>query len=134
MRTVEEWIGATDDTPVPPRVRLRVLDNFGQRCDINANGCGRLIRPGDKWTCDHVKALINGGSNREKNLHPLCSWCVPAKDKADVAEKSNTYQKRLSYFGMKPRKGRPMIGTVASGIKRRIGGGRPIDRRTGREL
>jgi hypothetical protein len=26
---------------------------------------------------DHVQAIINGGENREKYLHPLCSWCQP---------------------------------------------------------
>ena len=82
-----EWIGKNDDTPVPPRVRLRVLQRFGRRCDPNG-GCGRPIRPGDKWTCDHRAALINGGRNRELNLRPLCEWCDTNKTAVDVAEKS----------------------------------------------
>jgi 5-methylcytosine-specific restriction enzyme A len=77
-RTLYEWIGKTDETPVPPRVRLRVLQHFGRRCDHVNDGCGRDIRPGDAWSCDHIEA-INGGPNRESNLHPLCEWCNPPK-------------------------------------------------------
>jgi HNH endonuclease len=84
-RSLPEWIGLTDDTPVPPRVRLRVLERFGRRCDP-ARGCGRPLRPGDAWTCDHIEAVINGGANRERNLHPLCEWCEPPKTQADVHE------------------------------------------------
>jgi len=91
-RSVPEWIGRTDDTPVPPRARLRILMRFGRRCDP-AGGCGRAIRPGDAWTCDHVEAIINGGANRERNLHPLWAWCEPVKTRADVRLKSIAYRK-----------------------------------------
>jgi 5-methylcytosine-specific restriction protein A len=66
-------------TPVPPRVRLRVLKRFGRRCDP-ARGCGRPLRPGDAWTCDHIEAIINGGPNRERNLHPLVRVVRAAED------------------------------------------------------
>jgi 5-methylcytosine-specific restriction protein A len=78
-RSVSEWIGRTDDTPVPPRVRLRVLERFGRRCDPR---------------------LINGGANRESNLHPLCEWCEPPKTEADVHEKSRSHRKRLRYAAL----------------------------------
>ena len=121
-RSVPEWIGRTDDTPAPPRVRLRVLERFGRRCDRDG-GCGRRIRPGDKWTCDHRLAMINGGENRERNLHPLCEWCEPPKTTADVGEKSRDYRVRLKHAGIKlPPKGRPLIGTIASGWKHHLGG------------
>lgn len=121
-RSVKEWIGKTDDTPVPPRVRLRVLDRFGRRCDPEL-GCGRVLRPGDRWTCDHVHALINGGENRENNLHPLCEWCEPSKTQADVREKSRTYRVRLGHAGIKVKAvGRPIPGTVASGWKHHVDG------------
>ena len=62
-RSVQEWIGKTDDTPAPPRVRLRVLERFDRCCDP-AGGCGRRIRPGDKWICDHRLAIEVGGGIR----------------------------------------------------------------------
>lgn len=121
-RSLPEWIGRNDDDPVPPRVRLRVLETFGRRCDP-VGGCGRHIYPGDKWTCDHKKAIINGGANRETNLHPLCDWCVKPKDRADTREKADAYRKRLKHAGIKLKaKGRPLIGTIASNIKLSLSG------------
>lgn len=121
-RTVTEWRGRTDDTPVPPRVRLRVLERFDRRCDPTL-GCGRPIRPGDRWTCDHVEALINGGENRERNLHPLCEWCEPPKTAADVREKSRNYRARLRHAGIRLKPiGRPLPGTTASGWRHRMDG------------
>ena len=118
-REVPEWIGETPDTPVPPRVRLRVLLRHNRIC---AGTCGgRVIRPGDGWTCDHRVALINGGQNREKNLQPLCEWCNPEKNKADIAEKSRVYERGLAHAGIRRKsKGRPMPGTRASGIRIRM--------------
>jgi 5-methylcytosine-specific restriction enzyme A len=116
-RSLAEWIGLTDDTPVPPRVRLRVFERYDRRCDP-VHGCGRPLRPGDAWTCDHILAVINGGPNRESNLHPLCEWCEPPKTEADVHEKSRVYRKRLRHAGIKLKaKGRPLPGTFASGWK-----------------
>ncbi len=124
-RTVPEWIGHTDDTPVPPRVRLRVFNTYGRRCDLSAHGCGRIIHSGDKWTCDHIKPLIAGqGLNRESNLHPLCEWCDPRKTAIDVAEKSAVYTRALSHAGIKREAvGRPMVGTIKSGWKKHFNGG-----------
>jgi 5-methylcytosine-specific restriction protein A len=121
-RSVAEWIGRTDDAQPPPRVRLRVLLRSRRRCDP-IGGCGRPIRPGDKWTCDHRVALVNGGKNRELNLRPLCEWCDPPKTAADVAEKASTYRAQLRHAGIRLEpKGRPLAGTIASGWKHRMDG------------
>src|SRR5262245_10360065 len=118
-RTVPEWIGKTDDDPVPPRVRLRQFERDNGCC----RGCGRKLRPGDKWKTDHIKALINGGENREKNLQTLGECCEPQKTANDVAEKSDVYESRLRHVGIKRKsKGRPMPGTRASGIRKRMSG------------
>lgn len=108
-RSVKEWVGATDDTPVPPRVRLRVLEKFGFRCDHVQDGCGRPIRTGDAWCCDHIKALINGGQNRETNLHPLCEFCRTVKDRKDVKQKSAAYKRRGRHYGVRKSK-QPIVG------------------------
>jgi hypothetical protein len=39
-RSLGEWIGRSDDTPVPPRVRLRAFERFARGCDP-VLGCGR---------------------------------------------------------------------------------------------
>jgi hypothetical protein len=53
--------------------------------------------PGESWTCEHLKAVINGGANAEPNLGLTCSNCLPEKNAADVAEKSETYDMRRKH-------------------------------------
>lgn len=117
-RSVKEWKGKTDDSPVPDRVRLRVLKKFNECCAK----CERKIASGVKWICDHIVALINGGENREQNLQPLCTWCEPDKTAADVAVKSKTYDLRRKSFLPREAKSRPMPGSRASGIRKRMNG------------
>lgn len=96
-RSVPLWIGRTDDTPAPPRVRLRVWD----RCEGKCGQCGRKIRPGEGWTLEHLVALINGGKNAEDNLGVTCDWCLPAKNAADVAMKAKTAAVRSKHLGIR---------------------------------
>jgi 5-methylcytosine-specific restriction protein A len=104
-RTVDEWIGRNDDEPVPPRVRVRVFERDEGRCRI----CTRKISAGDRWVCDHVQAIVNGGANRESNLQTICSWCDRTiKTPADVGEKSRVYRKRAKDIGAWPKSKRPL--------------------------
>ena len=98
-RTVPEWIGATDDTPVPPRVKARVFLAHDGICHIS----GRKIRPGEAWECDHVKALINGGGNRESNLAPALLEAHREKTAEDVAIKSKVARVRAKHLGTWPK-------------------------------
>lgn len=95
-RSTDEWIGKTDDTPVPPRVRLRVFETHKGVCHLS----GRKIRAGEPWECDHVKALINGGENRESNLAPALKDKHRAKTNADVAEKAVITRQRQKHLGI----------------------------------
>lgn len=97
-RTVREWIGKTDDTPVPDRVKVRVWERGGRCCA----GCGRPLTEGDRKICDHIKPLILGGANRETNLQTLgAACCAPEKDKCDMAAKSRVARKRSRSYGRK---------------------------------
>jgi 5-methylcytosine-specific restriction protein A len=117
-REIPEWIGKTDDDPVPPRVRLRVFDRFkGICCECETKIIAR------RWICDHRQALINGGQNREANLGPIHADCDKTKTAADVAEKSKNARVRSKHLGIKKRKGRPFPGARDSGIKMKVGGG-----------
>jgi 5-methylcytosine-specific restriction protein A len=97
-RAVPEWIGATDDTPIPPRVKLRVFEKHAGRCYLS----GRKIMPGDAWECDHVLAIINGGQNRESNLAPALKAKHRVKSDDDMAIKSKTARIRAAHLGIKP--------------------------------
>ena len=94
-RPVKEWIGDTDEQRAPPRVRLRVFDRESGKCHI----CRQPII-GKKWALDHVKALINGGENRETNLKPIHIACHREKTAADVAEKAKVAAKRRKHIGI----------------------------------
>lgn len=95
-RTVPEWVGATDDTPIPKRVKLRVFDDHGGICHIS----GRKIRPGDRWDADHVVALVNGGENRESNLAPALVEAHREKTAQDVALKAKNNRVRSKHLGI----------------------------------
>lgn len=97
-REVEEWIGKTDDSDPPPRVKVRVFDKYHGVCCC---GCARKILAGKRWQADHIVAIINGGQNRESNLWPLLVEHHKSKTKQDVAEKSEVYNKRKSHLGLK---------------------------------
>ena len=97
-RAVEEWIGQTSDSRIPPRVRLRVFYRDSGICQC---GCQRLIYAGEKWQTDHRIALVNGGENRESNLRTLLAKHHATKTKADVAEKSHVYRKQSNHLGIK---------------------------------
>ncbi len=117
-RSVPEWIGKTPDTKVPSRVRLRVFRKHGGICHI----AKRKIRAGEDWECDHIKALCNGGENRESNLAPALTEKHQRKTAEDVAERACTDRMAKKHLGIGKRKNRPMPGTKASGWRKRMDG------------
>lgn len=94
-RTVDEWIGATDDQRAPPRVRERIFTR-----DSTCHLCKCEIQTGQKWDLDHVKALINGGENRETNLRPAHRKCHVGKTALDLAEKAKVAAIRKKHIGI----------------------------------
>jgi 5-methylcytosine-specific restriction protein A len=118
-RSVPEWIGKTADTAIPTRVRVRVFE----RCEGRCQACRRKLFISDKWECDHIVALCNGGKHRESNLQVLCGWCHAAKTKIDVAEKAKTYARRAKHVGIRKRVSRPIPGSRNTPWKAKIGGG-----------
>jgi 5-methylcytosine-specific restriction endonuclease McrA len=119
-REVPEWIGKTDDAAAPPRVRLRVFERCGGMCHIS----GIRIRAGDAWELDHVKALCNGGENRESNLAPALAEKHKAKTALDVAEKSRDRRIKQKHLGMRPANKwkTPVPGSRASPFKKKLDG------------
>lgn len=94
-RPVEEWIGKTDATKIPPRVRERIFLRAGKVCHL----CSQPIQIAEPWDADHVVALINAGENRESNLAPAHKRCHREKTGADVAEKSKVAAIRQKHNG-----------------------------------
>lgn len=101
-RSLPEWRGATDDTPAPPRVKQRVYDRFGGVCHI----CKLPIKVGETWHADHVKALIEGGENRESNLAPAHAHCNLAKANGEKKRKAKVQRTRQKHTGAARAKGK----------------------------
>ena len=100
MRSIDEWIGKSDDSPVPAGVRLRIFDRCGGRCHVS----GRLIRAGERWDLDHIIALGNGGRHRESNLAPALTAPHREKTTQDVKEMATVRRKRKKHLGIQSRK------------------------------
>jgi 5-methylcytosine-specific restriction endonuclease McrA len=101
-RAVPLWIGASDDTPIPPRVKLRVFEAHNGRC----HWTGRKIKPGDQYDFDHIIALCNGGTNSEDNLAPILRGKAHKEKTArDVAEKSKIARIKAKHLGLIKPKG-----------------------------
>ena len=101
-RTVEEWIGATPDSPIPPRVKLRIWERENGICYLS----GRKIAPGEPYQFEHVVALINKGENRESNIRLALTEKHKIKTKADLAEKSKVAaiaKKHIGAVAIKPK-------------------------------
>jgi len=117
-RSVPEWIGSTPDATIPPRVRVRVWNRSGGHCQ----SCTRRIAAGERWVCDHVTALINGGENREGNLQVLCDWCDrKVKTPADVAVKAKTARMQAKHLGAS-RPSKPFPGGRDDRWKKKVSG------------
>jgi len=99
-RDVPEWRGKTLNSRLPPRVQDRIYERFDGKCAA----CGRPLRRGH-YDFDHIKALINGGENRENNYQPLCIVpCHQGKTDEDVAIKSKSYHRRTKHLGIRKSK------------------------------
>lgn len=117
-RKVPEWIGKTDDSAIPPRVKLRVFEAHNGRCYLT----GQKINAGDKWEIEHKIALINGGENRESNLAPALAKAHKKKTAEDVAKKAKNDRVRKKHLGIHKSKS-PLAGGRNSKWKKKIGGG-----------
>lgn len=94
-RARKPWVGRTDDSKAPPRVRQRVYDAHKGVCHI----CSLPIKPGETWHLDHKLALIAGGENAERNLAPAHAHCNLAKGQRESAEKSKVAKVRGKHTG-----------------------------------
>lgn len=117
MRSVPNWVGATDDAKVPDRVKLRIFEREGGRCWLT----GRKINPGDAWDLDHKIALCNGGTHSEDNLAPALREEHRKKTAEDVKMRAKADRVRKKHLGIhKPKY--PMPGSKASKWKKPLHG------------
>ena len=100
-RSVKEWIGKNPDHRPPPTVRVRIFDRAGGACHL----CKLAIKAGETWHCDHVKALADGGENRESNLAPAHADCNMAKAAGEKKRAAKATRSRAAHIGAKAEPG-----------------------------
>jgi hypothetical protein len=73
-------------TPIPKRVRFRVLRRDGYRCRL----CGLTAEDGVQLEVDHRVPVAKGGGNAESNLWTLCQPCNSGKSDSDLTLTTTT--------------------------------------------
>lgn len=99
MREVKEWVGANDNTAIPPRVKLRVAARTLDCCQQ----CGRKVGGALRAQFDHVVPLCLGGENKESNIALVCHECHLGKTKLDVKLKAKVARVRCRHLGIRPK-------------------------------
>jgi len=97
---------------------LERLLSFNGRCAHCECKIGAAT--GLEW--DHVIPVAMGGDDSLDNLQPLCKTCHRAKTSADVKAIAKAKRMEAKHLGIRPRKGRPMAGSVASGLRKKMNG------------
>lgn len=104
MRTVAEWIGKTDDSAAPQSVKLRIFARCEGRCGLS----GVKIQVGDAYDFDHIKAIWEGGKNRESNLHIVLRARHREKSAADQSRQAKADRVRAKFLGLYPKSKHPL--------------------------
>jgi 5-methylcytosine-specific restriction protein A len=98
-------------------VRLAAWDRAGGRCE----GCTRKLFVGDIHY-DHRNPDGLTGQPTAANCQVLCRSCHAVKTKADVANIARAKRRQAVHVGAKQRSSRPLDGSKASGIRKRMNG------------
>lgn len=132
MRTVDEWIGRTDNTPPPPRVKDRIRDRQGNRCKLT----GAELGSDEVVEYDHIVPLWLGGANRESNLQAVTKDAHKRKTANEAKVRAKCNRTRKKHRGIARQKAsmsdlrykRLMDGTVVLRATGEVVGGRDTRR------
>lgn len=102
QRLHKEWIGATPDTPVPPRVALRITDTWDRKCFLTGVPFGP-IKPEmeHKWPLHKCRG-VNG--NRESNLRPVFPQAHKKKTSEEKSARAKADRAATAHMGLKKTK------------------------------
>lgn len=118
MRSVEEWVGRTDDAMPPESVKRRILERQERRCPLTGEAFGPSVKP----EFDHITPLWLGGKNCESNLQALAPKAHAGKTKAEATVRAKINRQIGKHFGTKKQSSRPIPGSKASGLRKRMDG------------
>ena len=101
--------------------RTRIFVDNGGMCCI----CQVPIYPasGEKFIIEHKDPLWLGGADDETNMAPAHERCAIEKTRREAPIKAKNDRQHANNIGIhRKSKGRPMPGTRASGIRKRMDG------------
>lgn len=102
MRSVEEWIGRTDDSKPTRDCKLRILERQDNKCALT----GHVFVAGDNIEFDHKTPIWLGGENREKNLQAVLGSAHKRKTQAEATVRAKVKnQKAKHLLGRKKSRG-----------------------------
>jgi len=99
MRTVDEWIGKTDDSMPPASVKDRIIERQNKQCAIS----GYTFKSGDKIEFDHKIPLWLGGKNSETNLQAVLAETHAKKTKTEATVRAKINRLRQKDLGIFPK-------------------------------
>lgn len=120
-RSEEADVGTTVRKALTPTQRLKMFEAHKGMCVL----CGAKIHAGKPWVDEHLTPLSQGGSNDMTNRGPAHKACADTKtfgSDGDLATTAKSKRQKIRHLGIHKPKGRPMAGTKASGLKRRMDG------------
>ena len=79
------------------RDKLRVWERDKGVCQ----SCKRQLTAADKWICEHVRALENGGTNDDANLAVFCEPCAAVKTPKDHATAAKAKRQKQRSLGIR---------------------------------
>ena len=104
---------------ISPKIRLRLFQSANGHCQ----SCQSKIHPGQKWELDHIIPLALGGPDTNENLQILCKICHRFKtNQGDITQIAKAKRLEIKHFGACTVTKRPMLGSKASGWKKKFGG------------
>ncbi len=122
-RSVSEWVGRTDDSMPPDRVKDRIRARQSNRCALT----GVELGPGVKVEYDHIVPLWLGGANAESNLQAVESAAHKRKTAAEAKVRGKCNRTRKKHLGItKPKS------SLSNRRFKRLMDGTVVDRRTGK--
>lgn len=108
----------TNREEFPSKVRIAAFDRAKGRCEV----CSAHLFVG-KYQYDHIIPTAVGGPPTLENCRVACTSCHGTKTaKVDVPAIAKTARTKAKHIGAKTAKGRPLPGTKASGLRKKMSG------------
>lgn len=110
-------VGTTSRGSMSRSRRLRIWEANGGICVL----CGQKIDGvRQRWIVEHIRALELGGEDTDANCGPAHEYCAAEKTRIDHITTAKAKRIKARHLGIRKPTSRPLPGTRASGIRKRM--------------